>query len=403
MPKVSLTDRFVATVRAKGATPHDYFDKSTPGLGLRVSPQGHKAWSLIFTSPATGKRARLSLGSYPATPLVEARTRAIEAKGKVEAGTDPRDSGTPSSIYKSDAMTVSDLVSNYLDLHARDLRSLGEIRRRLELDVLPTIGPVELDKLHRRDILRALDPIVQRGAPATARRVYTDLKSMIRFAVGRDVLDQDIMAGMKSPAAAKPRDRILDEDEIRSLWQAWPAALSDEIALALKLALVTGQRIGEVVGMDASEINLAKAIWKIPAERAKNGFAHDVPLSQLALDLIQGIEPRYNGRLFAAGVVDVGQAINRRRDRLPELRHWTAHDLRRTVCTHLAMLGIPPMVIGAVVNHRGTTKAGITLSTYVHYSYDREKREALELWAERLGAIVAGTGAKVQPLRKVRA
>src|SRR5262249_33182345 len=84
MARVSLTDRFVATIKAKKVH-SDLFDSKTAGLGLRVSPAGHKAWSLIFTSPTTGKRARLSLGTYPATSLADARALAIEARGKVEA------------------------------------------------------------------------------------------------------------------------------------------------------------------------------------------------------------------------------------------------------------------------------------------------------------------------------
>ena len=199
-------------------------------------------------------------------------------------------------------MTVSDLVASYLELHARDLRSLREIRRRFTFDVIPKIGTVELAKLHRRDILRVLDPIIRRGAPATARRVYADLQTMVRFAVGRGVLDHDVMHGMKS-TKAKRRERFLTTDEIRILWQAWPTVLGDEVGIALKFALATGQRIGEIVGLSQDELDLAKATWTIPAERAKNGYEHAVPLSALALGLIRQTNPSYNGRLFRISVV----------------------------------------------------------------------------------------------------
>src|SRR5262249_62075733 len=101
MARVSLTDRFVATIKAKKVH-SDFFDSKTAGLGLRVSPAGHKAWSLIFTSPATGKRARLSLGTYPATSLADARALAIEARGKVEAGADPKADTDPRPTAKTD-------------------------------------------------------------------------------------------------------------------------------------------------------------------------------------------------------------------------------------------------------------------------------------------------------------
>jgi integrase len=391
MARVSLTDRFVATIKAKKVH-SDFFDSKTAGLGLRVSPAGHKAWSLIFTSPATGKRARLSLGTYPATSLADARALAIEARGKVEAGTDPRTNETPAST----AMTVADLIGSYLTLHARGLRSAGEIERRLRFDVLPVIGGIELAKLHRRDVHRVLDRAIERGAPATARRLFTDMRTLFRFGVGRGYLDYDIMSGMK-PAAPKVRDRWLNDDEIRLLWHAWPEVVGDEIALALKLALVTGQRIGEVLGITTSEIDLARAVWTLPAERSKNKFSHTIPLTPMALDLIARAKV-IDGRLFRASVVKVAQTITRWRHRLP-VTGWTSHDLRRTCCTHMAMLGISPLIIGNVVNHRGTTRATVTLSTYVAYSFDREKREALEMWAERLASIVVA-GAKVLPMQR---
>ena len=89
MPRLDLTDRFVATIKTKKL--EDYFDAKTTGLGLRVSPTGVKAWSVIFTVPGTRKRARLSLGSYPATSLSCALARwQLKLRGKVEAGEDPR-------------------------------------------------------------------------------------------------------------------------------------------------------------------------------------------------------------------------------------------------------------------------------------------------------------------------
>jgi hypothetical protein len=213
-------------VKAKNVAA-DFFDSKTAGLGLRVSPTGFKAWSLIFSSPQTGKRARLTLGSYPATSLADARALAIEARGKVEAGIDPRTNEAPASA----AMTVADLVGSYLSLHARGLRSAGEIERRLKFDVLPVIGALELAKLHRRDVHRVLDRVIERGSPATARKLFADMRTIIRFAVGRGYLDNDLMAGMKA-AAPSVRDRWLNEDEIKLLWHAWPEVLGEEIALA---------------------------------------------------------------------------------------------------------------------------------------------------------------------------
>src|SRR5262249_34216378 len=93
----------------------------------------------------------------------------------------------------------------------------------------------------------------------------------------------------------------------------------------------------------------------------------------------------------------VAQALHYKLDRLP-VAAFTAHDLRRTVCTHLAKMGVPPLHIGAVANHRQVTKGGVTLGVYVQYDYAAEKRHALDMWADRIAAIVNGGGAKVIPL-----
>lgn len=398
MPKLDLSDRFIATLKAK-KKPVDYFDSKTTGLGLRISPTGLKAWSVMFTLPGTEKRARLSLGTYPATPLATARTKALEARSKVEAGEDPRiepmlhDGPAPEGA----AVTVAMLAENYIERHGRQIKTGKDLARRLRVDVLPIIGNVRLADLHRRDVHRVLDAINDRGSPQAAAKAFGDMRAMLKWAVQRGDLDADPMAAMETPEASKPRERFLTEEEIAALWPAFPAP----VALALKLALVTGQRIGEVTGITLDEIDFAKALWNLPAERSKNGSAHTVPLSPMALDLIaQARRTAIGDRLFPGlNSMKVGQQLIRYRDRLP-VSDWAAHDLRRTVCTHLAMLGVSPLVIGACVNHRGTTKSGVTMSTYVRYDYAKEKREALELWADRLRAIVAGDAARVIPMNR---
>ena len=79
----------------------------------------------------------------------------------------------------------------------------------------------------------------------------------------------------------------------------------------------------------------------------------------------------------------MAKTITKARDRFG-LDHWTAHDLRRTVISNMAKLGVAPIVLGHIINHRSVTKAGVTLSHYVQYDYAKEKREALYLWADRL-------------------
>jgi integrase len=400
MPKLVLNDRLIATRKAEGA-PLDLFDAKTKGLNLRVAPSGLKTWFLVYTAPNTGKRARVKLGTYPATGLAKARTLALEARTKIEEGTDPRDL-EPEDDVDTGPATVATLAATYLA--KKRIKSKRELERRLRVDVLPIIGNVPLSELHRRDAHRVFDPILERNSPSSAKKAHADLRAMIRWAVERGDLDHNPIDGLKVPSKSAPRERFLSEDEIAMLWKAWPKALPAPVALALKLALTTGQRIGEITGMSMEELDLAKAVWNLPASRTKNAHPHSVALSGLALDLIaeaRALGHGINGRLFRLSTKTVANEISvaRQRGVLP-IKDWSAHDLRRTFCTHLAILGVSPVTIGACVNHRGTTKQGVTLSTYVRYDFGREKREAMELWGERLAAIACGkVSAEITPIR----
>jgi integrase len=375
-----LTDRFCE--RAKAATQTDYFDETVSGLALRVTKHGVKAWTFLYT--AGGKRRRMTLGRYPAVSLAKARTLALEASEAVGSGLDPRPKA---------AMTVADLVETYIAKHTVTLRSGAEIARRIRRNILPAIGNVPLAQLHRRDATRLIDGVIGRGAPIEATFVFQDLRSILRWAVARGDLDHDPIAGMAAPPAGKPRERVLSDEEIRQLWAALPTTLSPTYQRVIRLCLLTAQRIGEVAGMRRSELDLGKGTWSLPGSRTKNGHPHLVPLSPAALEVIGDPEEL----VFAdCAPSNVSSAIYKARERFG-IAQWTAHDLRRTALTGMAKLGVEPIVLGHIANHRTTTKAGMTLSVYVHHAYEREKREALELWADRLRGIIAG-GAEIVPI-----
>ena len=385
MAKVKLTDRLIASAKAG-----DYFDAGTRGLQIRVSESGIKSWFVVYTSPRDGKRARCQLGRYPSTSLATARGLAVEAWGLIEAGVDPRDQ------KPSRAGTVASLVESYLQRHAVHLRGRRHVELRFRKNVLPVIGDVRLSELHRRDVQRCIDIIMDRGSPASASRTFADVQTMMRWAVGRGDLEHDPIAHMRVGEGSKPRERVLSDDELRTIWTQGETVFPAPVGVVLKLCMVTGQRVEEVAGMDWGEVDREQALWIIPAARSKNKHAHAVPLSDLALELIARASPQ--GRLFPLPPGRVTKKVWAHRESLG-LPQWGAHDLRRTFCTRLVEAGVSPLTVGAVVNHRGITKAGVTLGTYVHYSFDREKRAALDLWADRLRGIVAGGVADVVPIR----
>ena len=286
MPQVALTDRFCSTTKPTKART-DYFDVTVPGLALRITKDGHRSWSFIFTSPRDGKRARATLGTYPATSLAAARGKALEARGHVQAGNDPR---LVLAGQATAGMTVAGLVDAYLaDPEKAALRSKAEIERRLRKNAVPIIGAVKLAELRRRDVRNVTDAILRRGRKVEATRVFEDVRAVVRWAVEQEYLDANPLDGMAKPAEATSRDRVLSDDEIRTLWIGLPEALprSVECQRIIKLCLVTAQRAGEVAGMVPAELDLKAREWRLPAERVKNNSAHIVPLSDLAIEIIK--------------------------------------------------------------------------------------------------------------------
>lgn len=419
MPTVELTDKFCQAAKCGSGRKTDYFDTIVKGLALRASAGGQKTWYAVYGPPA--KRQWLKLGTYPEIPLggdTGARQRARDVRAKVGDGADP----VADQKAHAASMTVADLVDNYLSRKAAKLRSAGEIERKLRKEVIPLIGDVKLAELHKRDITKVIDAALDRGSPVSANRLFAAMRGMLNWGLARGDLDQDVVAGMEKPAEEKSRERVLQAAEIKVMWSALDdAAMWDSTARALRLCLVTAQRVGEVTGMTRDEIDLELALWTLPAERAKNGRAHEVPLSDMAVEIIRAQldhvaalakragrdVPRYvfpaPGARAALENRAIAHALRRAKDKkglVLGLAPWTAHDLRRSAATHMEEIGISPFVVGHVLNHASVTRSTVTSRVYARYDYMREKREALNLWADRLAGIIDGQ-TDVVPMRRV--
>ena len=286
MPRIGLTDRFCAGAKADGIVQTDFFDAYATGLALRVSPSGRKVWTFHYTSPRDGKRARHTVGTYPAIPLAAARGLALGLRQQVEEGLDPRGAAAGGAAE----FRFHDLVARYLaDPDKSKLRSLKEIRRRLTCNALPIIGEVRLAKLTRRDVRDVIEPILQRGAAVQAEHTYKDIRAVLRWGIRNEYLEANPIDGMEKPGGSSPRERMLSDDEISTLWIGLPKTLSRTKACQriLKLILATAQRPGEVSGMIRSELDLEWRLWSLPGSRTKNGHPHLVPLSDFALAIIR--------------------------------------------------------------------------------------------------------------------
>jgi integrase len=201
--------------------------------------------------------------------------------------------------------------------------------------------------------------------------------------------------GTLVPEGAKPRERVLDDAELAAVWRA---VGDDDFGRIVRLLILTGQRREEVGGMAWGELN--GSTWTIPGSRTKNHRTHTLPLSALALSIIDSV-PQRVGRehLFGNSSVSGFSLWSRGKVHLDErlgsrVKLWTIHDLRRTFCTRLADLGVQPHIIEAAVNHHSGFRSGVS-GTYNRSSYEREVRAALALWCDHIRALVEGGERKV--------
>ena len=309
------------------------------------------------------------------------------------------------------AVTVAALAEIYLTMRARPkLRSANKIEWTLRKHVLPIIGQVPLADLHNRDVNRAIDPIVASGKKIAAARTFQIMRAMFSWAVGRGDLDRNPMEKMTKPEDNSPRERTLSVAEIKTFWDGiYDTCEFKSVATILKLCLVTAQRVGEVAGMARAELDLEARSWKIPEARSKNKHAHEVPLSPLAIELIHEaladasnsdfVFPGLRGIRISMSTVSGGVIDARAKLGLP---HWTSHDLRRTAANSMQELGVLDSIIGHVLNHRSVTRATVTQRHYTPRIPQREMRQAVELWADRLTAIVSERPvADIVPLREM--
>jgi integrase len=401
-----LTHRTIETLRPAEA-PYRVPDQRCKGLAVRVAPTCVKTWDLAYRIRGTGKMRRLSLGRTTDVSLEQARERANELTSAARGGRDLIGEEGEARDAAASRITVGSLINLYLRRRvAGRLRTAKSIESRLKRTLSPILQRYAAD-ICRRDIRAILDSIVDRGQGREAEKRRQVCTAMFRWALSQDIVAADPTAGLEAYDRGTPRDRVLTVEEIEALWR-WleTDALSLEAADILKLELLTGARCGEISGLRAEEIDRNKWVWTLPAGRSKNGRQRVTPIVGLAREMLdQRLAVVEKGPLFLLdkGVVvtsaHIGHYLLTRRTTLP-IAVFTSHDLRRTFATMLAEMGIALDLVAAIVGHEaGARETRVLMRHYVHSDMLERKAQALQVWDERLRAIVAGEeAAKVVPL-----
>jgi integrase len=398
-------------------------DARQPGLYLIVQPNGKKSWAVRYRY--AGQPRKLTLGSYPGLELGKARRIAGNAFTNLAEGRDPtvekkasREQARREVAEKKRGErdlfenVAREFIERYWKPRAKKkgrpdawketarilgLRASSTDPAALEEsggEFIPHWRGRNIREITKRDVIERLEKIADR-APIMANRSLATIRKLCNWAVSRDILQSSPCAGVAAPSPEKSRDRILTDDELRLVWLAadadgWP------FGPLLKLLVLTGQREAEVAGMCEDEINRASKMWLLPGSRTKNGEAHEVPLSDPAIAIIDA-QPRIGskGYLFsldgerpvttfsrAKGRIDAAVAAKIGPNAKP-IPHWTWHDLRRTAISGMARLGIALPVIEKAVNHKSGSFRGI-VGVYQRHSFAEEKRKALEVWNDHV-------------------
>lgn len=412
--KTGLTDAKIAGLTAPASGQDEHADAIVQGLRIRVGSTGSKTF--ILRKRVGIRTVNLTLGRYapPSFGLAQARRRARDVLADLDAGKDPKLTGTAVSA----APTVAELIETYLAAAVRgQKRSAKEIERILARYIIPAIGHRKADSITRADVTRLVDQITTAtpGRPkrTTARAAYLQLSAFYTWAMPRlDRLPAHPCRDAGRPPPPKARERVLTDAEIRAFWIAC-GSLGWPWEQGFKLLLLTAQRRSEVFGAALDEVD--GAIWTIPAERAKNGITTIVPLPKSAQTIIEAM-PHADGAVFlfpsqgAEGRTASGftRATERLRERMAEVLEvdsvepgFTLHDLRRTAATGMQRLGVQLPVVEAVLNHVSGSRSGVA-GIYQRHSYAKEKKAALERWAAEVERIAAKTPAPSN-VRQMRA
>ncbi len=406
-----LTDR-VVNQRAPDSGMLEIHDKLLPAFGIRIGK--HKRTYFVMgrlpdpdpENPGKRRQVRRTVGTTTELTLAQAREKARTMRANFDAGMDPAEALKAAKLeaIRARRNTLRAVAADFMEEHGRYLKTADELRRKLNVDILPALGDIAVTDIRRADV-KALFMEKGRAAPVAANRLLSLIQAILNYAVDEELLEANPAARIKrKPETAV--DRYLSEAEIRSFWNGLEKArLDPEMRHILKLLLVTGQRRAEVALMHWSEIDLEKAVWEIPKDKAKSGRAHRVPLTPLALYLIG--DPRGGEYVFANGggkpisPFSVSQAMRRERKPLGLADDpATPHDLRRTMATHLSDLGIDRLVIGKLLNH---SEAGVTGRVYDLGAYAEPKRLAMAAWSNKIMEIVSGKAAPSNVARLKRA
>ncbi|MFZ2076667.1 MAG: tyrosine-type recombinase/integrase [Xanthobacteraceae bacterium] len=393
---MQFTVKTTAGVKLDGKTERIVFDEDIKGFGLRLREGGSRTW--IYQYRIGSKQRRMVLGSAKSVPLGVARENAGRLEARVKLGGDP--AMDKEAARRSADETFGVLVEQYMASRRSKWRpnTEREVTRHL-MKYAKSLHRFPIAAVSQKNVADLLDNL---AGDATRNRVRANLSTFFSWAIKKGIdLPKGNIASYTEKHKENSRTRVLSDEELRAIWGA---CRDNAFGAIVKLLLLTGQRKSEIGFLRWDEVRDEQIL--LPGERTKNKRDHVVPLSDAAKEILNKF--RADGRTHVFGRYDTGfggwNTAKRELDaRLTGagnvLPYWTLHDLRRTVATGMAELGVQPHIVEAVLNHVSGHKGGVA-GIYNRATYDKEKREALNLWAEHVTALVEGREAVVVAMKR---
>ena len=398
------------------------FDEDLAGFGVRLrrgasgKPQGR--WIVQYRIKGKSGQTTESIGAIGTVNAKAAREKAKGILAQAQLGVDLRDARTETRERSKDTFGI--IAARYLEKRRADMkpRSFEQVETHLTKH-WAGFDRVPMHEIAKRDIAIRLGEIAEgtptekKRGPIAANRARASLSSFFSWAMAEGIVDTNPVIATNRQGAEQTRDRVLTDAELVAIWNA---SNGDDYGAIIRLLILTGQRRDEVGAIAKSELDLTGRKWTIPAARTKNGRAHEIPLSDPALAILKAATTR-EGRedrdaIFGDGLAGNGfsgwskakAALDKRiigeAKQKKKAAPWRLHDVRRTVATRMIDLGVLPHVVEAVLNHVSGHKAGVA-GVYNRALYSAEKRQAFDLWAAHVEALLAGKSASnVTPLRR---
>lgn len=389
-----FTASFVGTIKVESRT--EFFDTSTSGLGLRVSPSGNKTF--FYRYRHNGRNRRYKIGKFSSVMTLKvAREMADELRLRVKKGEDPQ--GEEMSIKNSAPKTFGELVTHYKAIHLTTLKesTQQDYNNRIEIILNHFKKDRYLKDISRGDVFNFLESI---KAPVQAQRIQAILSGILNFAFDRAWIEYNpatkIQLSSKKAKRNKPKKNIeLSNEQIIKLWEGFED-YSHVTGSLFKMLLILGQRLGETRQMEWKELDLKKNLWTIPGSKTKNGLEHFVPLTGLALEVIEEMKLIAGDKTYVfESPLREGKPLGGSQKGAERIRERTKvtdfniHSLRTTVATKMASLGVSPQVLSKVLNHKTSGEGSTITAIYNQYDYEKEKREALNRWNNQLVRILS--------------